>query len=96
MKRTHLTLLFTLAAMLLMAQPQYTDALHTDSLGRGVVAIRQSATEVFVSWRYLDTDKATVAFDVYRDGKKLNRLPIADRSYYIDSYPATSDAIYEV
>ena len=96
MKRLHLTLLLSLSAMLLMAQPQYADALLTDSLGRGVVAIRQSAAEVFVSWRYLDTDKSTTAFDVYRDGNKLNRRPIADKCYYIDSYPATSDATYEV
>ena len=89
-------MLLTICATLLMAQPQYVDSILTDSLGRGVVAIRQSATEVFVTWRYLETDKHATAFDVYRDGKKLNRLPIVDRSYYVDSYAATSDATYEV
>ena len=89
-------MLLTICATLLMAKPQYVDTIHTDSLGRGVVAIRQSATEVFVTWRYLETDKHTTAFDVYRDGKKLNRLPITDRSYYVDTYAATSDATYEV
>jgi hypothetical protein len=43
-----------LAAGRLEAQPSLME-----DLGRGIVAVRSTATEVFVSWRVLGTDRPT-------------------------------------
>ncbi|MEO7580770.1 MAG: hypothetical protein ABIT83_24460, partial [Massilia sp.] len=37
-----------------------------ENLGRGVVAVQASASNVFISWRLLGLDPATIAFNVYR------------------------------
>ncbi|MBS1369022.1 MAG: rhamnogalacturonan lyase [Lentisphaeria bacterium] len=58
--------------------------LKREKLGRGVIAVRRNAEEVFVTWRYLSGDPMDIAFDVYRDGKKLNDRPVADVTYFID------------
>ena len=55
-----------------------------EKLGRGVIAIRQSPDEVFVTWRYLSKDPRNIAFDVYRDGKKLNEYPVSETTYFVD------------
>jgi rhamnogalacturonan endolyase len=61
-----------------------------ESLGRGVVAVKQADGRVFVGWRMLGTDAETIAFNLYRStggGKpvKLNSEPIADVTYYVDA-----------
>ncbi|MBR3689149.1 MAG: hypothetical protein IKL85_08780, partial [Lentisphaeria bacterium] len=58
--------------------------LKMEKLGRGVIAVRQNADEVFVTWRYLSKDARNVAFNVYRDGKKLNEYPVSETTYFID------------
>ena len=37
-----------------------------ENLGRGVVAVRSTTTEVFVSWRVLGTDRTDTSFNLYR------------------------------
>jgi hypothetical protein len=37
-----------------------------ENLGRGVVALRTSATQVLISWRVLGTDPTDIAFNLYR------------------------------
>lgn len=54
-------------------------------LDRGVVAIRTSHQEVFISWRMLGTDPQDVAFNVYRGGLLLNDTPITDSTNFTDS-----------
>ncbi|MDM5280162.1 rhamnogalacturonan lyase [Paenibacillus silvae] len=44
-------------------------------LDRGVVAVK-TGNGVFVSWRLLGTEGSNVAFNVYRDGVKVNASPI--------------------
>ncbi|MBR2565894.1 MAG: rhamnogalacturonan lyase [Paenibacillus sp.] len=44
-------------------------------LDRGVVAVK-TGNGVFVSWRLLGTEGSNVAFNVYRDGMKVNASPI--------------------
>lgn len=61
--------------------------LKLEQIGRGVIAVRQSADEVFVSWRYLRQDPMAVAFNVYRDGKKINDAPVSDVTFFIDRNP---------
>ena len=48
--------------------------LKREKLGRGVIAIRQDAENVFVTWRYLSKDPRNTSFNVYRDGKILIQI----------------------
>ena len=54
------------------AQTNYDfSKLQREKLGRGVVAVRENAQKVAVSWRYLSSDPMETAFNVYRNGKKI-------------------------
>lgn len=94
-----LTLLFTVHCSLftVTAQPRYDlSKLKREQLDRGVVALRDG-DKVVVSWRTLKTDHAGEAFDVYRNGKKLNRQPLTKGgTLFTDEHPLTTDATYEV
>ena len=70
--------------------------LKMEPLGRGVVAVRQSPEKVNVSWRYLTADPETQSFDVYRNGKKINRQPITNSTFFTDNYKGNASALYEV
>ncbi|HEV2761366.1 MAG TPA: Ig-like domain-containing protein, partial [Pyrinomonadaceae bacterium] len=64
-----------------------------ENLGRGVVAVRQSASSVYVGWRSLGTDSPTVAFNLYRStgggpAVLLTPSPVADSTNFLD---ATAD-----
>ncbi len=83
MKKTIVSLI---AAGAVLAGCQ-SPAVQREALGRGVIAVRKNAEEVFVTWRYLSRDAMTTSFDVYRDGKKINAGPIADVTYYVDRNP---------
>ncbi len=80
-------------------QPSYQlQKMKTEQLNRGVVAIRQNDGKVAVSWRILRNDQKGEAFDVYRNGVKLNRLPLTKGgSFFVDEQPLQGeDATYEV
>ena len=72
-----------------MAQPRYDmKTINREQLDRGVVAIR-SGEKVIVSWRTLTSDGVGEAFDVYRDGKKLNKTPLKKGgTFFIDEQTA--------
>lgn len=79
------------------AQGRYDfSKLRMESLGRGVVAVRETPEKVNVSWRYLTNDPESQTFDIYRDGKKINRQPITGATYYSDNYKGNKPARYEV
>ncbi len=67
--------------------------MQVEKLGRGAIAVR-AKDGVLVSWRALNTDAPGLAFDVYRDGRKLNDAPIAGSTNFLDTN-ATSGS-YEV
>ena len=82
-----------------MGQPRYDySKLITERLDRGVVAVRQDDGKVFVSWRILRSDQKGEAFDVYRNGVKLNTQPLTEGgSFFIDEQPLVNEnAVYEV
>lgn len=81
----------------LAAQSRYDfSRLHMEKLGRGVVAVRENPDTVAVSWRYLTSDPENISFDIYRDGKKINKKPIKDATFYKDAYKGSTAARYEV
>ena len=80
----------------LSAQPKYDySRLQMERLGRGLVAVRQAADSVSVSWRYLREDPEDVAFNLYRDGK-LIAADLKDATYYTDAYSGTQAATYRL
>ena len=96
-QKLFLTGLFLAGVLGLSAQPRYNlDQMNREKLNRGVVAIR-SGQQVMVSWRTLTSDAAGQPFDVYRDGKKLNKKPLTKGgTFFVDEQPSASDAVYEV
>lgn len=80
-----------------LAQTAYDfSKLKMEPLGRGVIAVRKSPSEVFVSWRYLSSDPAGAAFDIYRDGVKVNDKAVKDVCWFVDGNSSSSAATYEV
>lgn len=52
-------------------------------LDRGLTAVKVS-NGVFVNWRYLGTDSSDIAFNLYRDGVKVNTSPISTATNIVD------------
>jgi len=79
------------------AQPSYDYVkMKKEKLGRGVVAIRDSDTDVTVSWRYLSSDPINTAFNVYRDGVKVTKTPVRESTMFRDNNKSRGSAVYEV
>lgn len=58
--------------------------LDPERLNRGAIATYTN-NGMLVNWRWLATDPADIAFNVYRDGTKLNTQPLASRTNYLDA-----------
>ena len=85
------------AAAIAMAQPAYDySKLQRENLGRGVVAFRESPSDVCLSWRYLSSDATQTSFNIYRDDKKIANVPADAGTFYRDTYDGTGKAVYEV
>jgi rhamnogalacturonan endolyase len=65
-----------------------------ENLNRGLVAVRTSPNQIFLTWRLWGTEPTTTTFNVYRDGKKINTTPLAITTNFIDSSENTG--IYTV
>jgi len=77
-------------ALLFMAGELAAQTSLMENLGRGVVAVRTSPTDVFVGWRVLGTDDADVAFHLYRSAGggppvRLNAAPLSGPSHFLDT-----------
>lgn len=57
----------------------------SERLNRGLVAVRVNAAQVFLSWRLLGSDPDNVAFNIYKNGSKINASPITTSTNYTDS-----------
>jgi hypothetical protein len=64
-------------------------ARQAEFLGRGLVAVLVD-DGVFLSWRYLNTDPNEIAFNVYKNGYKVNAEPISTVTNYLDASGADS------
>ena len=69
-----------LGAVSVMAQPAYAPDIQKESLGRGMVCLRDGDS-VAVSWRLLENEE-NVGFNVYCDGKRLNGSPLTDATFF--------------
>lgn len=67
---------------------------QVEFLNRGVVALRKSTNEVFVSWRLLGNDPSNIAFNIYRDNVKLNATPITTSTNYVDN--VSTNGVYTI
>jgi rhamnogalacturonan endolyase len=61
-----------------------------ERLGRGVVAVRSSSTQVYVGWRLLGNDPSGIGFNVYRSANgaaavKLNSAAITNVTNFVDT-----------
>src|SRR5690606_34521668 len=59
-------------------------------LDRGLVAVRRTATEVYVGWRLFGTDAEDIAFNLYRragsdEPVKLNATPLGQTTDFVDA-----------
>ncbi len=59
-------------------------------LDRSVVPL-EIQNGVFLTWRMLGTDPANVAFNLYRNGEKINDLPIDGATNYTDASGIATD-----
>lgn len=53
-----------------------------ENLGRGLVAVRSNANQVFVSWRMSGTDQENITFKLYRDG---NLVTATSATNFVDT-----------
>lgn len=97
MKLVNILFSLWLAVGSLAAQPNYDfSKMKREHLGRGVIAIRENPSTVVVSWRSLSSDPVNESFDVYRDGKKVNKTPLKAETFFKDTYAGNSAALYTV
>ena len=67
---------------------------QAEFLDRGVLAVK-SGEGVFVSWRLLGYEPHGLGFNVYRNGRRLNRRPLTAATNYLDA-AGTETSVYEV
>ncbi len=77
------------------AQTGKPGAVQLERLDRGLVAVPAQGGGVLVSWRLLATDPARTAFDVFRNGRKVNPRPVSTSTNFVDRSGATG-AVYSV
>lgn len=80
------------------SQPRYDmKSIIREKLDRGVVALRLADGTVAVSWRTLTDDKKGEAFDILRDGVRLNVQPMTSGgTFFIDKDAPAGDVTYEI
>ena len=80
--------------------PQPAGKRYSEKLDRGLTAF-ESGKGTYLSWRLLKSDAPDIAFDIYRDGKKINTAPVSATTDFYDNCqgktymvkPVNSDAV---
>lgn len=68
-----------------------------ENLGRGLVAVRSSDSDILITWRLLGLDPEDVGFNIYRNSELLNDGVLTEGTNFVDSSADTTvDIIYEV
>lgn len=79
------------------SQPAYDfTKLKKEALGRGFVAVREDRNTVNLSWRYLSADPMDIAFDIYRNGEKINKTPLNKATFFKDAATPLGSMHYEL
>ncbi|PVM92723.1 rhamnogalacturonan lyase [Caulobacter endophyticus] len=73
------------SALALSAGAAHAAPRWMEALDRGAVAVPAKDGGNLVSWRLLATDAPRIAFDVYRDGIKLNERPLTGATNFVDT-----------
>lgn len=85
---TQWTVCALLGVMTAAAVAQPNPPRQIETLGRGMVAVKQPDGKVFVGWRMLGTDPDNIAFNLYRKtGNKtvqLNKQPLTGATDFVD------------
>ena len=81
-------LLFLISGLL---KAQY----QMENLDRGIVAVKMAGDGVYVGWRLLASDPASISFNVYRGAAKVNDMPVSHSTNFFDS-GGTADDTYHV
>ena len=68
---------------------------QVEFLTRGLVAVQKTSNTIFLSWRFLGDDPSNIAFNVYRNGVKVNASPITNSTNYTDATSANNN-IYTI
>lgn len=86
---------FMVLALIPVQQSAYgSTPRQMEALDRGVVAV-QVNNGIFVSWRLLGTEPSNIAFNLYRNGTKVNNNLITTSTNYVDSGGSAS-SVYTV
>lgn len=81
----------------MQAQTNYDlDRMQMERLDRGLVAVRQSADSVMLSWRYLREDPMDISFDIYRNNRLVATVPAAHSTTYVDANRGDEATEYKV
>lgn len=73
--------------------PEPGSGRQMEYLDRGLVAVKTD-NGVFVSWRLFGTDPQNIAFNIYRDGTKINSTPITLSTNYLDNSGGSNSKYY--
>ena len=89
MKDNPVVLKFGFLLLMIISSLYVSAQRQMENLGRGVVAVRQGADSVFISWRILGTEPDDIAFNIYRKtintiAKKLNQTPLSKGTNFVD------------
>ncbi|WP_175414747.1 rhamnogalacturonan lyase [Nibricoccus aquaticus] len=93
--RTTLLALAAFGLSLGSAAPLAAAPYQMENLGRGVVALRTSGTDVYIGWRHLGLDPSGIGYNVYRSANgatavKLNASPITASTNFVDTTSTAS------
>ncbi|MFP7378273.1 rhamnogalacturonan lyase [Bacillus paralicheniformis] len=65
-----------------------------ERLNRGLVAVK-TKKGVFLSWRLLGTDPEETAFNLYRNGHRINSTPVSSSTNFLDKH-GNGESVYYV
>ncbi|MDS0524251.1 rhamnogalacturonan lyase [Clostridium sp. SHJSY1] len=66
-----------------------------ENLDRAPIAMTAQDKGVYISWRLLGTDPEKTTFNIYRNGKKINKNPIKGATNYLDEKGSKED-VYKI
>ena len=92
-KRIIALFLFLACIERVQGQTAYAFA-QAEKPGRGLVAFKKDEGTVIITWRYLVTDAQNAAFDLYRNGKKINASPLTTSTFFEDGVSSKQDLVY--